>query len=334
MPGFENFGDIKREIAHRLGHASVANAGSQAEAAIERAINQILRHLHALTENEFLRKQHLFRVNAEIKDLEPTSGEGVTATNGSTTVTVDSTVGITSSVVGMDVALNGGEELYAVTSFTSGGGGDDTVTIDPAYVGTSVTSNDGAYRFVQHHVTLPDECNTVLSVVNLDEDYHLKPIHTLEARRIVGRPLVTTDSTPTHWTVDGRLQIPDPSSTRVLPYRLAMFPTPLAQTTFQVDYYAIPTELESDTDIPDIPMDHRQTLLEGAWIQVATTWGNKSRESITISTQIYQSGVAAMLRRQHQKGNETRLGAYRGGKSYARDQDIPVVDVYQFDPNF
>lgn len=318
---YENFGDIKQEIAMRAGYGSVNDAGAQYEAAIERAVNQILRHIHAESEHEFLRRHDIIRGLARVTVLDG-EATAASATQGSTTVTFDASA-TGSFALGGDLLLNSGETLYAITKITD----ETTVEIHPAYRQTSFTSK--AYTFLQCHIVMPDDCDSIVSIQNLDEDYELASMNYGSVVRRIANPYVTEISRPRYYAQDTPLLLTSPGATeRVRPYRVLLVPIPVSAINYGLDYYKIPTELSSDDDVPDIPPNHRQTLVEGAWIQCASTWGNRKPESLRMAQAIYSRGILNLQKRRSQVGTMTRIGSYKQYPVVPGDDTISEVDIY------
>lgn len=322
MSLFETFGEIKRELAFRAGYATLDDAGAQYEAAIERSVNQILRHIHAEAEHEFRRKQDIKNTIARV-DVLAAASTACNVTKGATTVTFDADPTNT-DWLGADIAIDDGNEIYAIVKLTDA----TTIEIHPAYRGDTVTS--GAYSVVQAHITLPDDCDTLLSVTHLDDDYELISANYATIRHRIANPYVTDVDDPTHYAFDTPLELTTPGATeKVKPDRLLLVPMPTTAINLGLDYFKIPTELSSDSDVPDIPPQHRQTLVEGSWLQIATTWGNRRPQSLSLSQAIYARGLANLQRRRVQVGQKSRLGSYRQYPVMSGEDQIPVIDVYE-----
>ena len=55
MSQYETFGDLKSQIAYKAGHGNLSDAGSQADAAIGRCLNHMMRFLITRANNIIFR---------------------------------------------------------------------------------------------------------------------------------------------------------------------------------------------------------------------------------------------------------------------------------------
>jgi len=304
MSMYETFGEVKREVAVKLGHISASDAGDEIMAAIGRVANQILRHMHNVSQFKWLREHKNYSL-AELSDVDGDGATvGATVAAGGTTVTIDAGGTAEASWLGRDILLGTSMLPYTIIDVS----GDD-LTIEPAYSGDALTKDD--YELYHTHLTLPDDFNVPIKVINITEHYELKPMDITELRRRTPNPWAKSVSgQPALFCVDGRLNLSSPgASANARPYRMFLVPVNSGTADIEVLYYRFPTEMTADADIPDVPPEFRQYLTHGTFVECAQTFGNKDPRSLMMSVQMWKEGLQAMKSRPKQLSRPIQLGS-------------------------
>jgi len=197
----------------------------------------------------------------------------LTATVGSTTITGDSTAWNTANDYGQNnirttgkIVIAGRSEVYNTTAVAS----DTSVTIDPAYIGS--TDSSLTYRYFEDEYDLASDFLKPVDQRSFDDASRIKLIGRSDFRKWFPRNSTTTntivcatiqdyppsgDTTPIRRIRFG----PAPSNAQVIPYSYVT-----SNIVVQSDGTAAGT-LSNDTDEPTMPLHYRHVIVLGAMAQ-------------------------------------------------------------------
>lgn len=318
MSQYETFGDLKSQLAYKAGHGSLGQAGAETDEEIGRCLNHIQRFLNAKSNNRFLRKKIYFKTLAKVS-----SDDDAKITTATTALNFPVSGAAVAAWVGADIVIDGGVTPYAIVGVTDA----DNITIYPSYLGDTVT--DAAYVVLSGHLQMPTDFYSALSMTDMTNDLPIGEVSIEKARRMLGNPYVNTVTRPTHYAFEERLYLAaDPGSgVEDQPYRLLLVPMPTSAIEIMLDYTKIPTEMDANADIPDIPAEHRSTLVHGAFLMFAEQHLQWEASRLAMTKNLFLEGVKAMSRDSKVAGGVTRFGSFmRPG--LRGSIDIEEVDVY------
>ena len=300
MSNFENYGDLKTAIAYKAGHGNLSQAGDEKETEIGRCINQVARLIDQRTNGRYRQVKAYFRTGASVS-----ADTGAEITNGETTVTFATEIAA-ADMVGKDIVVGGDSLPYAIVKYT------DTQTLEvyPAFTGDTVVN--GSYVILSGHLRMPTDFGSILSLIDMTNDRRVQEISLEKCRRQMGNPYLTTTNRPTAYAHDHRLELTDDpgAGAEERPYRLLLAPMPTADVNLMMDYFRIATEMSAATDTPDIPAEHRMTLLHGAFLIYAEQALRWDPDSLKITRSLFYEGLKALETQRKTVGAATRFGSY------------------------
>jgi len=171
----------------------------------------------------------------------------------------------------------------------------------------TVTSEDGTQSYAL--------ASDFHSLIRIRDESNTKRLEVVDWREFVDRHPDTSASsgTPYEAVVHGTNDSGVPM--------IWFWPEPAAAIDYTYDYYRYPAAMTEDTDTPAIPIQHRNVLLEGAWVKACQFRDRPIADAQTV----YDRSLAAMLQRNEDTSG--RLVALRPWMSAGRG-------ALNFGPNY
>jgi hypothetical protein len=242
----------------------------------------------------------------------------VTVTEGSTTVTGDSTVW-TSAMVGRLFRVGTNRDYYLVSAV----GGNTDLTLDANY--EQSTASGSSYALYAHRYNLASDCAVV---------YRVWIPRT-------GKKMQQVSDESINRTFSGRVQTGDPvwwahvSSSDAGVEQIEVYPLPNRVLTLRYQYRKRLTTLTLDTDT--IPQDMRaDTIANGVLSYGYRQMSAKGNQAAPFYSQeadkyelLFERGVAEMEKKDHREGRSKRIRLARQYTSHRLSRNRGVLDDWQ-----
>lgn len=204
---------------------------------IDRWINEGHEQVTLRKKRDWLDTQRTVQVNASVEDT-------CTVTNGSTTVTFESTSTAFVSGIELQFYNKGFDEVYSVASFSN-----NVLTLSVPYLGDTSTSASGVV--FQSSVIMDDDIRFLYQAYHQHTNQPLTDVGPQQMRSIQESQGPQEDYAR-FMTIFGQ----DSTGSR----RLVLYPAPKEAYTLYLDVNVFVPVLEDDDDEPAIPMQYRQLL--------------------------------------------------------------------------
>lgn len=268
---FQTLQELREAVIEDSKAGSISDTTLQAR--VERFINQGYQDVIVERKRDFLDDDFFYVLDDDISGT-------CTVTNGSTTVTYDTSTTVTQTSGYLYKFFAGStDEIYNVSSINTS---TRALTLESAYTGNTDTSATG--NLVQSGITLSNNIKTVYQVWHDERFPDVKGIGTQEFNETALRSRQEKGKAR-YYNVNGR----DSASSAYLnfyPYADEEYTLKLHGTTYF-------SELTDDSDEPLIPPEYRQILY---WYAISRVYANISRnaELYTEARQQYERWLGRM----------------------------------------
>lgn len=319
MARYETFGEIVQAVLFDLGYVSPDDVTSEIDAAVRRKVNEVHRVIHTSTRQQYLRRTKNYRKAAKV-----TASSGASVSVDGVTLTLAAAA---TAHVGRTVLLGTSELPYRVTGASAG----VNLTIFPGYA-ADANLVDGAYTIFDSHITTPDDFSTVLALANTQDATAILPIDAPESRRRFPAPWSEpTSGNVSRFQQDGQLELasaPGAGSVR-RPMQILLLPINTEAFDLEMLYVKNPDELVNDSDVPNLPPEHRPVLKDGSYVACGQSFGDKDGRQLAMPLASFREGLQRMMGEKREAVKPAQLGSIIGGEGGIRG-NLPEDDVYGF----